>query len=336
MSRRKKIILVVLVMVLISSGYGYYHWRQAARAKQTIDALAEKFPYMTVKYAEGTESDGKHSVWFYCTHRVVGLEINGEMLRTADIRTMVSVFELRELKCWWGDIEPDAIMELETLTQLEVLSLSDVAVEWLSAPPPEPVDPSDPFPTGGKHLSTDPETRARYIEDQDLHFLQNLPRLKVLDLSCAKITDQAAVFMKYLTQLEELNLTKTGVGDKGIIAICKRNPSLRKLMLHEISKGELFDPIVTDDAVRAIVKLGKLEYLSLSDSLITKESLFALGEMKSLKHLDVDDCNAITYGDLREFIKRRPDIDVRPPDSGKCKDRVFIGQRGFGPSDFKP
>ncbi|HQU42955.1 MAG TPA: hypothetical protein PK867_09085 [Pirellulales bacterium] len=116
------------------------------------------------------------------------------------------------------------------------------------------------------------------VDDDDLAFLENLPRLKRLWLYNLNITDAALRHLRRLERLEELVLRETKVTGSDF-------QELRGLA--QLRKLDLTCAPITDDGLRHLAAFTSLESLSLSQTKITDAGLPHLKPLKKLQSLNL-------------------------------------------------
>jgi Leucine-rich repeat (LRR) protein len=124
---------------------------------------------------------------------------------------------------------------------------------------------------------TEVNLRGAWVEDTDLHRLNDFAELTSLDLSLTHITDQGMQEIKNLRGIADLNLYFAEyVTAEGIAAI-KGWKKLRRLNLH----GTKAD----DSALEHIAGLSALESLNVGSTLMTDVGLERLTNLTNLKEL---------------------------------------------------
>lgn len=162
------------------------------------------------------------------------------------------------------------------------------------------------------------------VEDGQLTNLSGLRGLRALRLACPNVGDKIAGELGKLTELQELDLSRTQFSDVGLAAL-RRMDQLRVLKLHhtrvtnrglsnigglaklthlELDHTDVVDAgvahlkqlqnleelrlnstLVTDAAIEHLVGLDKLNRLNLSDTVVTAEGASKLSQLKSLEVL---------------------------------------------------
>jgi internalin A len=119
-------------------------------------------------------------------------------------------------------------------------------------------------------------TRVKGITDNGLSYLRYLPNLQILNISDTKVGDNGILQLKGLTQLRALNLNGNNITPE-IFAQLKDLNNLRVLTLG----GEK----VTDECMRHLKAIPNLEELNLENTKVTDEGLELLAELPSLRKL---------------------------------------------------
>jgi hypothetical protein len=121
--------------------------------------------------------------------------------------------------------------------------------------------------------------------DGEMEHVESLPRLKMLRLLGANITDDGLRHLAVLTVLEELSLTRTQVGDAGLEHV-QGLTKLRRLNLYATN--------ITDSGLKYLKRLGRLEDLCLSKTKVT--GLEHLKALTQLQYLQLDNTQVTDAG----------------------------------------
>lgn len=118
------------------------------------------------------------------------------------------------------------------------------------------------------------------------------PKITALNFSRTTLSNEALKLLASIKGLELQELVLVGcrdIGNKGILELCKNQPSLRVLDL-----SDCFE--VGDGAIAAIVKhLKRLQVLKLSKArLISNDAIKDLRHLPSLTELDISECYEVT------------------------------------------
>jgi hypothetical protein len=172
------------------------------------------------------------------------------------------------------------------------------------------------------------------VTDADLKDLNQLVNLQELDLSYGEITNQALEYIKDLKHLQILDLRQTPINDAGL-AMLENLTSLRKLYLthcklldkglvHLRKLGNLEVLVlggyqggpngagqteITDEGVRELKELIKLQRLYLKWIKVTDAGVKELRNLTNLRELTFQDNDKITDTAL-ETIKDFPKLEV--------------------------
>jgi hypothetical protein len=116
------------------------------------------------------------------------------------------------------------------------------------------------------------------VADDDLAFLEQLPRLKTLRLGNTRVTDAGLRHLARLQELEWLDLSRTNVTGSGFEELS----SLAQLRMLELNGAP-----VSDEGLKGIATLSNLETLNLDSTKITDAGLVHLQAMKKLQWLNI-------------------------------------------------
>ncbi|MBK9144962.1 MAG: protein kinase [Candidatus Melainabacteria bacterium] len=140
------------------------------------------------------------------------------------------------------------------------------------------------------------------IGDNEVEELTGIESLKRLDLGgCEAVTGAGLAALAGTADLEELILNKTSIKPEEL-NLLKRFKNLRVLSVTGLD--------LTDDDVRMLVCLP-VTTLDVSNNKITRKSLSILAADRRLVTLKVLDCDRVTSKDIADFIRKRPDINLR-------------------------
>ena len=222
-----------------------------------------------------------------------------------ELAKLKSLESLRELNLWECDNITDAgmnhVVALSQLTTLELgyTKVTDdglaklVALENLKQLDVRETDTSVAAvlrlvaQLGNVHVladwgTVDDATSLHFVPettDEQLTTLVHLPRLARLNLwRCDQLTDAAMTSVAKCTNLRELNIGATNIGDDGIVAL-QGVGGLRRLILANTS--------VTDAGVAEVGKFASLEELDLSSTAISDEGVDSLHRLSALRSLNL-------------------------------------------------
>jgi hypothetical protein len=155
------------------------------------------------------------------------------------------------------------------------------------------------------------------INETDLMFLKNFPKLRRLEIEGGKKTKVNIEQLKYLNNLEELRLVQIIVSD---ISPISNLPLLKELTLYGLFEIKDLSPIV---------KLNSLETLKLLDMTGIKD-ISPIGKLKKLENLYITNMSEITKWDSIENFNPIFDISTLKsldlPIDRKGKDIKNIGK----------
>lgn len=161
--------------------------------------------------------------------------------------------------------------------------------------------------------------------EKDLSFLKhctNTHLIQSLDLTEAKLSDQALVDLKYLPSLTSLNLTETKASDEGLKHLCSLK-KLKKLRLggfiesgkitgagiqtlaDNLSNLEILELIIwtglDKSAIQNLLKFSRLTTLSIYSDSLKGGDIIDLQHLKSLRYLTLGYMQDIRIEHLSEF-----------------------------------
>ena len=151
----------------------------------------------------------------------------------------------------------------ELLDRVETLSLGDPRPEEDGPKPAEEEEDERPKPAEES--------------DYDIRPLAAFPRLRILSLDWT-ISDRDLVHISNLRNLEDLNLSNTGIGDEGLSHIAS---------LSKLKNLRCNDTRVGDAGLTSLVGLSRLEVLELSETRVTDVGLAHLSGLSRLTRLDL-------------------------------------------------
>jgi hypothetical protein len=141
------------------------------------------------------------------------------------------------------------------------------------------------------------DKRARKLTDEDVAKLVPdlavFGSLKGVDCARRKISDSTLLLIcKTLPELQELGLNDAAVTDDGL----KSLPALKKLETLRLNDATA----ITDDGIRTLSKISSLKSLGLDRTKITDDGMKAIKNLSHLKELRITD-TAVTDAGLREL-----------------------------------
>ena len=125
------------------------------------------------------------------------------------------------------------------------------------------------------------------FDDNALHQLQHLKRLRSLDLELTQISDTGLIVLEGFPKLYYLNLAGTNVTDAGL-AHARGLKELREINLNKTN--------ITDAGLAHLKDLPEVDELSLGNTRITDDALVHLREWKQLFYLDLSNTQITDAG----------------------------------------
>lgn len=205
---------------------------------------------------------------------LVALDLIDVGVTNAGVEILSQISSLKKLSLDWNsDITPMSFKYLSKLRNLESLSLKDIA-------------------SGGglnqlsqlTQLST-LQLSLTDITDKDLKALSKFPRLKSLDLSRTKITDDGLAHLLSLKELEELTLVRTDISKQGLDTISK---------IATIQKLNISFTKISNDSMKPVSELDNLRWLSIASTEIKPGGLNPLLHCTKLEHI------SLSYNDVSD------------------------------------
>jgi sulfatase modifying factor 1 len=206
----------------------------------------------------------------------------------------------------------DFMAALDTRDKLDQISQYYVEVEKLENSRKE-IGDTDGYFKPISHLSSLEalDLSHTYVANTELIHLSNLTNLEVLRLADTPITSEGLKHLASLTKLKEIDVSKTGVDDDGLAQLSKLTN------LEKISAGDMWkipqegakedgfiqryqgNTPITDEGLRHLAGLKKLQSLRLAKTKITGRGISYLINLKDLKQLYLRECrlqdDSLTY-----------------------------------------
>ena len=127
-----------------------------------------------------------------------------------------------------------------------------------------------------------------WVADDDvLECTENWPDLKLLDVSCGKISDAGLGHLPRLWNLKVLKLGSTSVTNAGM----HRIGAIKSLCELDLKRTK-----ITDDGLESLASLAKLEKLCLRSTRVSDAGLEPLAHCSSLKRLDLSSTGVTDKG----------------------------------------
>lgn len=137
--------------------------------------------------------------------------------------------------------------------------------------------------------------QASNIGDDQVDYLNQMPNLKTLDLSSTKLTGRGMAKLKRIKELESLSFSNNSDYKPMLVAL-QGSEKLETLSL------ETTDPPLAGTEARLIASCKNIKRLNLEGSLASDEALQALSKLPKLEYLSVSDC-AISRQAIENFKK---------------------------------
>jgi len=207
------------------------------------------------------------------------LSLSSTSVTDAGIEHLGKLTQLTGLFLDRTEISDTGLRHLSGLTQLTVLSL----------------DGTNVTDAGLAHLRGMDRLETLYlgtqITDTGLKHLSELTGLVSLDLAWTKVTDAGLVHLRGMTQLQELNLSRTGVTSAGL----KHLVGMSQLQELDLSRTK-----VTEDGLEHLRGLTKLQELELPDISLSDTGLSHLQGLSQIQELDLSG-GSVTDSGLRHL-----------------------------------
>lgn len=165
--------------------------------------------------------------------------------------------------------------------------------------------------------------QAPLSSDQLLENLVGLEPLRSLNLDKSPVTNDGLAKIGPLVDLRELSLSQTRITDDGLSTITRNFPGLTGLILNrtmitdngikELEKLSRLDSLslyqvaITDATCKTLARLPNLQNISLDQTMITDAGLEAIGAAPKLKRVSVWQCQ-VSDKAAEAFQKRFPDV----------------------------
>lgn len=192
---------------------------------------------------------------------------------------------------------------------------------------PAEIAPPD-FPSFGKQLQlvrtgeADQIVLTTEINQDELRNLGELTSLRVLCLENGYVTDEGVAHLRGLSNLEQLKLWKSPLGDAGIEALA----GLTNLRLFNVPDAQFTDqalnllaqlpqlellrigsPNITDAGIDSLQAMPNLRFLHLINIPITDAALIKIARLKQLESLYLDHTQVSDDG-IEQLLQSRPDL----------------------------
>jgi len=140
------------------------------------------------------------------------------------------------------------------------------------------------------------------LTNKSLPSLGSIKSLRVLDLhSNPGITDAGMLFVRELTELQELSLDQAGISARGLLNL-KALPNLKRLNFGKVS--------LSGGDYEALLNLSRLESLELSRLTLNATTLERLARFKNLQSLRLTGCRGDKGFFRRKLSDRLPGVMI--------------------------
>lgn len=145
------------------------------------------------------------------------------------------------------------------------------------------------------------------ISDASLRHLRRVSRLRMLDVSRTRLTDNGVAFLRIFTQLQVLILPEAAT-DRGLAGV-KNLLNLRELTLDQTH--------VTDEGLSTLVEFPHLRRLDLSSTLVTDVGAAVLSKLPELRQLTLGSLVTEASAPSLEKLKSLEEIDISQTQIGE-------------------
>jgi len=212
-------------------------------------------------------------------------KITNEGLKS--IRHLTNLVALSIRDCEVTDVGFESFQHLSKIRELDLSKnkVGGVALSWM---------------VGAKDL-TRLRLRATSITDGGLlEQIEKFKNLIVLDLGETSVGDEALVAIGRCPKLEDLNLLRTKVTNRGIASLA--TTKLKKLNLDD-NAG------IGDESVEPILKISTLEFLHLGKTAISDQGVKQLGQLANLRDLILNN-TSVSDSAVEELKLKRPQLKI--------------------------
>lgn len=205
--------------------------------------------------------------------QIIEVDFIGKEVSPEALEALAKLPKLRSLLLRASNAGDDALIAVGKCSQLENLDLREC-----------PVSNSGLAHLVGleklKALRLSGQSGATTVDDGGMESVAKLPQLKVLALDFLWISGDGLQQLKPLTDLRELYLASTLVGDEDLKAL-SQFPELRKLRVSKLSQ-------LSGQGIQEISQLSKLEELDVSeDSSLSNDDISSLSKLTKLTKLNL-------------------------------------------------
>jgi hypothetical protein len=140
-----------------------------------------------------------------------------------------------------------------------------------------------------------------------LPHLRRMPGLRAVWLIGDLARDESLVHLQGLGSLEELHLLDPkGLTDHGLARIA----GITSLKVLQIDPPPSVWPAISDEGLRHLEALKRLERLSVRGARLSDEGIGRLRTLPRLAELDIEGCSGVTAAGVRRLKEARPNLKV--------------------------
>jgi hypothetical protein len=146
-----------------------------------------------------------------------------------------------------------------------------------------------------------------YTDAAALPHLRRMPGLRTVWLTGDLASDDSLVYLRGLDSLEELQLLDhQGLTDRGLARVA----GLKSLEVLNIDPPKAGWPAISDEGLRHLEALKRLERLIVGGAHLTDRGGGRLKVLPRLKELDIEGCSGVTDEGVRSLQESRPGLKV--------------------------
>lgn len=205
--------------------------------------------------------------------QIIEVDFTGKEVAAEALDALTKLPKLRSLLLRESTAGDDAMIAVGKCSQLENLDLRECSVSNAGLAHLVELEKL-------KALRLSGQSGATTVDDGGMESVAKLPQLKVLALDFLWISGDGLQHLKPLTDLRELYLASTLVGDEDLKAL-SQFPELRKLRVSKLSQ-------LSGQGIEEISQLSKLEELDVSeDSSLSNDDISSLSKLTELTKLNL-------------------------------------------------
>lgn len=216
---------------------------------------------------------------------------------TTDYEPLIIKSKLREME---GEIE-ELKQEIETLKSTAAAKKQPVVKEeFVALDPDDEKEVREKLEEAEAYFELDGEgfvVEADLLECSDpdaVSELENFPKLAKIILNGTKVTPETFDGLAKVSGLTYLDIERSSPTAK----------SLKKLKgLKQLKFLQLFKATISEDAMKAVSEFPALEQIRCAQTRVGDAELAHLSNLKSLKAIDLSDCNRVTTEGLKSLAK---------------------------------